>query len=64
MKNLLVYNISYDSYINYKPLLIRFNKIDRFIRVYDGNKYLVLFGSEKYDSIDPLTTVLDISYRY
>ena len=29
---------------------IRFNKIDGFIRVYDGTRYLVLFGSEKYDS--------------
>ena len=32
-------------------MCIRFNKIDRFIRVYDGTSYLVLFGSEKYDSI-------------
>ena len=30
---------------------IRFDKIDRFIRVYYGIKYLVLFGSEKNDSI-------------
>ena len=34
-----------------KPLRIRFHKIDRFIRVYDGTRYLVLFGSEKYDFI-------------
>ena len=30
---------------------IRFDKIDGFIRVYDGTKYLVLFGPEKYDAI-------------
>ena len=28
-------------------LCIIFNKIDGFIRVYDGIRYLVLFGSEK-----------------
>ena len=30
---------------------IRFDKIDGFIKVYDGTKYLVLFGPEKYDAI-------------
>ena len=34
-----------------KLLRIRFDKIDGFIGVYDGTRYLVLFGSEKYDSI-------------
>ena len=34
-----------------KPLLIRFNKIDGFIRIYDGTRYLTLLGSEKYDTI-------------
>ena len=37
--------------IDAKPLHIRFHKIDGFIRVYDGTRYLVLFGSEKYDFI-------------
>ena len=50
-ENVLVYKISYKSLIDYKPLRIRFDKIDGFIRVYDGTRYLVLFGSEKYDSI-------------
>ena len=31
--------------------LIRFNKAEGFVKVYDGTRYLVLFGSEKYDSI-------------
>ena len=30
---------------------IRFDKTDGFIRVYDGTKYLVLFGPEKDDAI-------------
>ena len=28
---------------------IRFDKIDGFIRVYDGTRYLILLGAEKYD---------------
>ena len=32
--------------------MFRIDKIDRFIRVYDGTRYLVLFGSEIYDSIN------------
>ena len=46
-ETILVYNILYKSLINSKPLHIRFKKIDGFIRVYDGIRYLVLFGSEK-----------------
>ena len=34
-----------------KPSFFRFNKTDGFIRIYDGNRYLVLFGPEKYDTI-------------
>ena len=30
---------------------IRFDKVDAFIRVYDGTKYLVLFRGEKNDFI-------------
>ena len=37
--------------IDVKPWHIRFNKIDGFIRAYDETRYLVLFGSEKYDFI-------------
>ena len=37
--------------IGSKPLRIRFDKTHRFIRIYDGNRYLTLFGSEKYGSI-------------
>ena len=34
-----------------KPLCIRFDKIDGFIRIYDGTRYLVLLCPEKYDTI-------------
>ena len=50
-ENILVHNILYKTLIDPKPLRIRFDKIDGFIRVYDGSRYLVLLGSEKYDFI-------------
>ena len=56
-KNILVYNISCKTLIDAKPLQIRFNKIDGFVRVYDGTSYLVLFESE--DMI-PITAGSDI----
>ena len=30
---------------------IKFNKVDEFIKVYDGTRYLVFFGLERYDAI-------------
>ena len=46
-----VYDISYKTLIGAKTLRVTFDKVDRFIRVYDGTRYLVLFGGEKYDLI-------------
>ena len=43
--------ISYKTLIDPKPLQIRFFKIDGIIRIYDGTRYLTLFGPEKYDAI-------------
>ena len=37
--------------ISTKLLRIRFDKVDGLIRVYDGIRYLVWFGPEKYDAI-------------
>ena len=37
--------------IDAKPLPVRFNKINIFIKVYDGVRCLVLSGTEKYDLI-------------
>ena len=34
-----------------KSRRIRFDKVDGFIRVYDGTRYLVLFAPEKYGTI-------------
>ena len=50
-ENILVYNTLYKSLIGSKSLDIRFDKINGFIRVYDATRYLVLFESEKCDSI-------------
>ena len=48
-KNILVHDISYKTLIGAKPFDIRFDKRNEFIRVYNGARYLVLFGLEKYD---------------
>ena len=45
------FQFQYQTLINSKPLCIRFDKIDGFIRIYDGTRYLTLFDSEKYDTI-------------
>ena len=50
-KNILVYDISYKTLFGSKPLRIKFDEVDRFIRVYDGIRYVVLFGPEKCDAI-------------
>ena len=38
-------------HVSPKLLHIRFDKIDGFIRIYDGTRHLGLSGSEKYDAI-------------
>ena len=50
-KNILIYDIVYKTLIDPKPLRSRLDKMDGFIRIYDGSKHLVLLGSEKYDAI-------------
>ena len=55
--NTLLYNVSYKTLIGTKPLFIRFDKMNGFIRVYDGTRYLVLFKHEKYYVI---STDLDV----
>ena len=47
----MIYNISYKNFIGSKSLRIRFDEIDGIIRIYDGNRYLSLFGTKKYDAI-------------
>ena len=45
-ENILIYDISYKTLIQAKPLRIRFDKIDEFIRIYDGTRNLTLLNSE------------------
>ena len=47
----MIYDISNKNFIGSKPLRTRFDKIDEFIRIYNGTRYLKLFGSEKYGAI-------------
>ena len=46
-ENILIYDISVQTLIDPQLLGIRFGKIDGFIRIYNGNRYLTLIGSEK-----------------
>ena len=46
-ENILIYDISVQTLIDLQLLGIRFDKIDGFIRIYNGNRYLTLIGSEK-----------------
>ena len=50
-ENILIYDISYKPLIDAKPLHIRFDKTDGFMRIYDGNRYLTSLGFEEYDAI-------------
>ena len=50
-ENILINNISYKTLIGPKPLRIKFDKIDGFIRIYDETRRLTLFGSENFDAI-------------
>ena len=44
-ENIFIYNISCKTFMGEKPLrIIRFDKVDGFIKIYDGTRYLVLFG--------------------
>ena len=47
----MVYEVSYKASIGAKPLRIRFDRVNVFIRVYDRTRYLRLFDPEKYDVI-------------
>ena len=50
--NISVYDISYKTSTDPKPLRIRFDKIDGFIRVRDGEfRFLVLFDYGLFDEI-------------
>ena len=46
-ENILIYDASYKTLIDAKPLRILFDRVDGFIRDYNGRKYSVLPGPEK-----------------
>ena len=46
----MVYSTSYKTLIGARPLCISFDKVDKFTRVYDGTRHLLLFGPEKCDA--------------
>ena len=48
-ENILLRNILYKNLIDSKPLHIRFDKKDEFIRVCNGTGFLVLLRIVKYD---------------
>ena len=50
-ENILIYDILYKTFMDEKPLRIRFGKLDGFIKIYYGTRYLVLFGPGWYDAI-------------
>ena len=50
-ENILIYDISYKISMGAKPSRIRFDKIDRFIKIHDKIRYLVLFDYSYCDKI-------------
>ena len=50
-RNILALKYFIKTSTDTKTLKIRFNKVDGFVKVYDGTRCLVLFGREKYDAI-------------
>ena len=63
----LIYNVLYKSFVAAKPLRVSFDKIDKYFKIKNGTRYLVLFGPEIYGEIyDWIESILseesDISY--
>ena len=50
-ENISIYEISYKTFMGAKPLLIRFNKTDGFIKLCNGIRKLEIFGYWLYDEI-------------
>ena len=48
-ENILIYDISYKTFMGAKPLRIRFDEIDGFIKIHNGIRYLVVFDHEWFD---------------
>ena len=50
-KNISIYDFWYKIFIGAEPLRIWFDKIYGFIKIFDGIRYLVLFGPERLNTI-------------
>ena len=50
-ERILIYDILHKTLIDSKPWWIIFDEIDGIIRIYDGTRYLTLFGTKIYDTI-------------
>ena len=50
-ENILIYDIWYKTFMGAKPLRIRFDEIDGFIKIHDRIWYLVLFDYGWFDKI-------------
>ena len=50
-ENILIYGISDKTLLGTKPLPDRFFKIDGFIKILDGTRYVTLLSPEKYYAI-------------
>ena len=47
----MIYDISCKTFMGANPMRVRFDEIDRFVKIYDGIRYSVLFGPGWYDAI-------------
>ena len=50
-ENILIYDVSYKTLYNVKPLRIIFNKVDEYIKKMTKLNKFVLFQSEKYERL-------------
>ena len=50
-KNILIYDTSYKTFMGLKPLRIWFDKIDGFIKISGGIRYLVILRHSWFDEI-------------
>ena len=50
-EDILIYAVSYKTFMGSKPLCISFSEIDEFIRICDGIRFFLLFASQPYDVV-------------
>ena len=66
-ENILIYDISYKTFMDVKPLRIRFDEVYGVIKIHDEARYLELFGSWFYHRIyDRINYFIGekINYKY